>query len=130
MKILIVDDSKLLRERLLNLISEISGVEVVGTAENALSGYNSAKILLPDIAIVDISMPGGGGIKLLQQIKKDLPSVVVIILTNYPFPKYREKCNELGADYFFSKLKDIDNLTKLIGELSTQRTLNMQETIK
>ncbi|MBU1101782.1 MAG: response regulator [Bacteroidetes bacterium] len=118
MKLLIVDDSILLQERLAGMIGEIEGIEICGTAGNTLEGFELTKKLNPDIITVDISMPGGGGIKLLEKIKDYNANIIVIILTNYPYQEYKDKCFELGADYLFSKMKEIDSFMEVIGELS------------
>lgn len=118
MKLLIVDDSILLQERLSRMLSEIEGVELCGAASNTLEGFSKAKELKPDIITVDISMPGGGGIKLLEQLKNYNTKIIVIILTNYSYQEYKEKCYKLGADYFFSKMKEIDSFMEVITSLS------------
>jgi Response regulator containing a CheY-like receiver domain and an HTH DNA-binding domain len=48
-------------------------------------------------------MPGGSGVDVLKYIKKEQPSTVVIILTNYPYPQYRQECMDEGANFFFDK---------------------------
>lgn len=116
MKLIIVDDSILLQERLENMIDEIDGVEIVDKVGNTIDGLSSIKKHKPDFVIVDISMPGGGGIKLLKQVKELYPSVTIAIFTNYPYPEYKEKCLQLGADYFFSKSMEIEKLLTSIKE--------------
>ncbi|MGH2568587.1 MAG: response regulator, partial [Bacteroidota bacterium] len=60
----------------------------------------------PDVVILDIEMPGRNGIDLLRQIKRDYPSLAVIILTRASHVVYRAKCKAAGADYFFDKTKE------------------------
>nr|HOO91686.1 hypothetical protein [Syntrophales bacterium] len=55
----------------------------------------------------------------LKQIKKEIPPPVVIMLTNYPYPQYRKKCQALGADYFFDKVADIDKIYDTFIQLLT-----------
>ena len=124
MKVFIVDDSALVRERIIAMISEHPGIEITGQAENALEGINSILKQKPDVVILDIRMPGGNGIEVLRNIKKNNYAPTVIILTNYPYPQYRKKCIEAGADYFFDKStefnKIIEVLKKLIQESNAQ----------
>lgn len=124
MKVFIVDDSALVRERIIAMISEHPGIEITGQAENAQEAINSIRKLKPDVAILDIRMPGGNGIEVLRNIKKNNSAPTVIILTNYPYPQYRKKCMEAGADYFFDKStefqKIIEVLKKLIQESNAQ----------
>ena len=124
MKVFIVDDSALVRERLIALISEYPEIEITGQAENAQEAINSIRKLKPDVVILDIRMPGGNGIEVLRNIKKYNSAPTVIILTNYPYPQYRKKCMEAGADYFFDKStefhKIIEVIKKLIQESNAQ----------
>jgi DNA-binding NarL/FixJ family response regulator len=48
--------------------------------------------------------------EVLKRIKKENPSPIVIMLTNYPYPQYREKCQALGADHFFDKVTEIEKV--------------------
>jgi len=125
MKVFIVDDSALVRERLIAMISEHPEIEITGQAENAQEATNSIRKLKPDVAILDIRMPGGNGIEVLRNIKKNSSAPTVIILTNYPYPQYRKKCMEAGADYFFDKStefqKIIEVIKKLIQESNAQK---------
>lgn len=124
MKVFIVDDSALVRERIITMISEHPGIEIIGQAKNAQEGINSILKLKPDVVILDIRMPGGSGIEVLRNIKKNSSGPTIIILTNYPYPQYRKKCIEAGADYFFDKStefnKIIEVLKKLIQESNAQ----------
>ncbi len=118
--IYIVDDSKALRERLVSMLSEIDGIEVVGQARNAGEAIDGIRHLKPRVVILDIQMPGGNGIEVLRAIKQDLLPPVVLMLTNHPYAQYRDKCLELGADYFLDKTKDLENLTGIFKDLVKQ----------
>jgi DNA-binding NarL/FixJ family response regulator len=109
--IFIVDDSKILQERLVDMLSEIEGVEVIGQAYNAVDAIAGIQTLKPRVVILDIQMPGGNGIEMLKTIKQGSYPPVVIMLTNHPYSQYREKCMELGADFFLDKTRDFNKLT-------------------
>jgi DNA-binding NarL/FixJ family response regulator len=115
--IFIVDDSKVLRERLVNMLSEIDGVEVCGQAQNAAEAIAGIRSLKPRVVILDIQMPGGSGIEVLRTIKQDMCPPVVMMLTNHTYQQYRDKCMELGADYFFDKTQDFENITEIFKDL-------------
>ena len=117
MKVFIVDDSALVRERIIAMISENPGIEITGQAKNAQEGINSILKLKPDVVILDIRMPGGNGIEVLKNIKKNSSSPTIIILTNYPYPQYRKKCMEAGADYFFDKSTEFNKIIEVIKKL-------------
>ena len=117
MKILIADDSKMIRERIIAMISVIAGVEIVGQAENSGEAIVFIEVLKPDVVILDIRMPGGGGIEVLKKIKQKKIEIVKIILTNYPNSQYKKKCFELGADYFFNKSTEFNKITGVLSNL-------------
>ena len=113
-KVFIVDDSKLVRERLAELVSEISCVEVVDQTGDPRQVIPIIHEKHPDVVILDIRMPGKSGIDLIPDIKKAQSAPTVIILTNYPYPQYRKKCLDSGADYFLNKAGDFDKVGMLL----------------
>jgi len=110
MKVFLVDDSAIVLEKLAAMISGIDGVEIAGQALNAHDAIQSIVKLKPDVVILDIRMNGGSGMDVLKRIKKEIPPPIVIMLTNYPYPQYREKCQALGADYFFDKVTEFEKI--------------------
>ena len=116
-KVLIVDDSDLVRVRLKNILVDNGHLEIVGEARNSSEAIQKTKELHPDIVILDIKIPGENGIEVLKKIKKyELPSKV-IMLTNYPYPQYKQKCKELGAELFLQKSNDFEMLPDAIESL-------------
>lgn len=117
MKVFIADDSKVLRERLTNMLNDIEEIEIVGEAENGVEAVELILKLQPDVVILDIRMPEGSGINALQAIKKTQPDIVVIMFTNYPYTQYRRKCMVEGADYFFDKSSEFERVAKTLKQL-------------
>jgi DNA-binding NarL/FixJ family response regulator len=113
-QVFIVDDSPVVRDRLANLISELPNVEVVGQADIAFEAINSIRRLRPTVVVLDISMPGGSGMYVLESIKKDQPNPLIIMLTNFANDQYRQKCLRLGADYFFDKSTEFERVTEVL----------------
>lgn len=118
--ILIVDDSQALRDRLVTMLSEVEGIEIVGQARNAAEAISAIHRLRPRVVVLDIHMPGGSGIEVLRTIKGEAPLTVVVILTNHTHAPYRQKCMELGADYFLDKTRDLNKLTQILQDLVEQ----------
>ena len=116
-RIFIVDDSPVVRERLTGMISELAGMQVVGHAEIAFEAINSIRRLKPDVVVLDISMPGGSGMYVLETIKRERPCPLVIMLTNFAHDQYRKKCLQLGADYFFDKTTEFDRVIEVLRQL-------------
>ncbi len=96
------------------MLSKLKDVEVVGQAEDGLQAIDSIRKLKPDAVVLDIQMPKGSGIEVLQKIKIGEPSPTVIMLTNYPYPQYRKRCMDAGADFFFDKSAEFDEAIKAL----------------
>jgi len=114
MRILIADDSAVVRARLISLLADLRGIEVVGQAEDAIEARNLAEKLRPDVAILDLRMPKGSGADVLSDLKKLNPTPKVIMLTNYPHPENRKKCMDGGADYFFDKSNEFQKVVLVL----------------
>ena len=122
-EVFIVDDSPVVRERLANLIGELSDVSIIGEADIAFEAIQTIAKCKPDIVVLDISMPGGSGLYVLEKIKKDLPAPVVIMLTNFAHEQYRQKCLQLGADHFFDKTTEFQKVLEVIRDLPSNLQL-------
>lgn len=117
LKVVIVDDSALVRERLAAMVSDLEGVELVGQAANASEALEIIQRLKPDAVILDIRMPGGNGIQVLETIKADEAAPVIIILTAFPYRQYRQKCLSAGADYFFDKATEFEQVAEVLKKM-------------
>jgi len=117
MRILIADDSAVVRERLIGLLTDLRGIKVVGQAEDAIETRILAEKLRPDVAILDLRMPKGSGADVLYDIKKLNPAPKVIMLTNYPHPENKKKCIDGGADYFFDKSTEFQRVVSVLRDM-------------
>lgn len=120
MNVLLVDDSEILRNHLMTILSEMENVTVVGESTDTESAIQALQEKRPDLVILDIRMPGEGGIHVLKIAKEKYPALRVIIYTDYPYPQYRTKCMELGADYFFDKSTETEKMIDKIRQLARQ----------
>jgi len=91
MKVLIAYDSPIVYERLTGMVSNLKGIETIGHAHNASEAIN---------------------------IKKEHPDTVVIILTNYTYPQYRQRCMDEEADFFFDKSTESNEVTEVLKRLA------------
>lgn len=120
MNVLLVDDSEILRNHLMTILAEMENVTVVGESIDTESAIRDLKKNRPDLMILDIRMPGEGGIHVLKTAKEKYPEMRVIIYTDYPYPQYRTKCMELGADYFFDKSTETEKMIDKIRQLARE----------
>ena len=120
LKVYIADDSVVVREKLKEALEETDFIKVVGESGDAVQAITDIRRLDPQVTIIDIRMPGGGGLPVLQDLKACTPDRVAIILTSFPFPQYRQACLAAGADYFFDKTQDIQKMTDLLDGLAAK----------
>jgi two-component system, OmpR family, response regulator len=113
-KVFVVDDSAIVRERLITLLTEVPNVTIAGEAEMARDAIAGIQRHRPDVVVLDISMPGGSGIQVLETVKKDKPAPMVIMLTNFDHPQYRQRCMQLGADHFLDKSNNFERVIEIV----------------
>lgn len=118
MRVLIADDSIMVCRRLTALLGGLEGVDIVGQAHSAPDAIASITELRPEAVILDIQMPGGTGMDVLQKAKEAIPDSIVIMLTNYSRPPYRKKYMEAGADFFFDKSTEFEKVIGVFHQLS------------
>lgn len=103
MKLLIVDDSVKFQQRLSAVISELTGIRDIEYAVDVPGAIEAVKEKKPDVVVLDFQIPGGSGIDVLKAVQLENPRPIIIVFTNYPYPKFRKSCLAAGADYFFDK---------------------------
>ena len=110
LKTFIVEDSSVIRENLIELLQEMSPVQVVGTAEDETTAVTWLRSTLNacDLVIVDLFLKRGSGLGVLRAV--DVARRPLVVLSNYLSPAMRDKCLELGASAMFDKSNEIDSL--------------------
>ena len=121
MKVLIADDSDAIVKRLVAAIADVAGVEVIGRASTVVEADRAIRALRPDLVILDLHMPGGHGIDILDGLRRDGLAPAVIVLTNYDHPQFRRKSLEKGARFFFDKATDFDMVAEAVSMLARYR---------
>ena len=122
MKVYVVEDSAAVRERLLEMIREIADVEVVGEAgtyDAAVAGIMSTR---PDVAVLDIKLAddGGSGIDVLAEVRKGLPAMRAIVLSNYATPQHMKASADAGAEYFLDKFAEFERITEILVQMKNE----------
>lgn len=113
-RVYIVDDNRLLREGLAFMLAEKDGIVVVGAAENWHEALEEIDDLRPDIALIDIGIPGRDGIEITRSLRRDLPEVKVIILGMPDVTNEIMGCIEAGAAGYVLKEVSFDYLVETI----------------
>ena len=121
MRVVVVDDSKIVRERLIKMLTDIPSLVIVGEAGNSFEALYIIEEKNPDVVILDIKIPGDSGVEVLKRVKKMNSSIVIILLTNYPSEQYKKKCIEYGADYFFDKSEEYSKVKEVMESLVERR---------
>lgn len=128
MKMLLVEDSKLLREILCDAISHIDNVTVTAIAATQQQAINFLDDTAFDIVLLDIELALGNGFEVIRHFQKDnyaFKAPIVMMLTNHAHPHYRHLAKTLDVPYFFDKSMDFDLAIDAI-ELEASRFSNTQ----
>lgn len=120
-RVLLVDDHAVVREGYRRLIEKHSGLEVVAEADGAASGYQAFKGSSPDVVVVDISMPGRGGIDLVRQIRQRDPSAKILIFTMHASATYAQQAFRAGARGYVTKSSPPEVLVSAIRDVFVGR---------
>lgn len=118
MKVFLVEDSPLLRERLEKMLAAIPGAQTVGhapTARGAIAGIESAK---PDVVVLDIQLEEGSGFDVMRAVRDNGAPPVFYVLTNFAHEGYRRMAEKLGARGFFDKSREFGALREALAAVS------------
>lgn len=108
--ILIADDHTLFREALVNLLKTDPRFEVVGQAATGQEAVAQHRELSPDIVILDVHMPGRGGLDTIEEIKRRDARTKILMVTAHREDDYAIRCLRLGADGYLTKDQPVDQL--------------------
>jgi CheY-like chemotaxis protein len=128
MKMLLVEDSKLLRDILLDAIGHLNNITVTGTAATQQQAISLLDDTAFDIVLLDIELAQGNGFEVIKHIQQQnyaFKQPVLMMLTNHAHPHYRNLAKSLGVPYFFDKSMDFDLAIDAI-ELEADRFSNAQ----
>jgi DNA-binding NarL/FixJ family response regulator len=120
MKVFVVEDSAAVRERLVEMIREVEDMNVVGEADTYGTAIDGIRSTVPDVAILDIKLAddAGSGIDVLNEVRKSMPAVKAIIMSNYITPQHMKASADAGAEYFLDKSVDFDRIPEILRQMS------------
>jgi two-component system NarL family response regulator len=113
-KVLIVDDHHVVREGISSILNIVDGIEVSGEAKDGREAIEQARALLPDVILIDISMPQMDGVIATRAIKSEHPHISIIALTMYEEEQYIYDMIRAGATGYLLKDTDSSDLIKAI----------------
>ena len=128
-RVLLVDDHPVVRAGYLRLLSQDPGIQVVAEANHADEGYQAFVQHDPDVTITDLSMPGVGGLALLQKIRARDPQAKVLVCSMYDAPQVVRRALQTGAQGFVSKNAQPQELVKAVHALHAGRPYTSEGTL-
>ena len=121
MRILIVDDSELIRRGVANILSSESDWQVCGEAKDGIEGIEKAVELIPDLVLLDVSMPGLGGLETASRLLQELPNIDIIFLSQHDPVHLLPRALELGARACVDKSRLTKDLIPTIKRIAANR---------
>ena len=117
MKVLLADDSVLILERLKEMLSIHRQVKIVASLKDGNEALAAIKDLKPDLAVIDINIPGLSGLKILNEVRKENKIIKIIFLTFYSADHYMKIAMQSGANYFLNKADDFEKVSQIIEDM-------------
>lgn len=120
MKVFVVEDSAAVRERLVEMVQGVEDVQVVGEAGTYGKAVAGIMSTLPDVAILDIKLADDArsGIDVLNEVRKTMPAIRAIIMSNHFTPQHAKASADAGAEYFLDKSVDFERIPGILEEMS------------
>ena len=124
LRVVIVEDSPIIRARLTESLTEIQNLTIVGQAETEAEAVSILRDGGWDAVILDLQLKAGTGLGVLKRLREvGRPAhAKVIVFTNYAFPQYRDRSLSFGADYFFDKSREFDRVRDVLTDLASGET--------
>ena len=115
LKVFLVEDSRFIRERLIEEIASTRETEFVGCAETESEAVEKLSKLDCDAIVLDINLARGSGFEVLKSVRANhARRPQVIVFTNFAYPFYRQLTMKMGADFFLDKATDFNRLLEII----------------
>jgi DNA-binding NarL/FixJ family response regulator len=122
LKLLLVEDSRQMQDVLTQSVHAVPGLELVGVVATAADAMAAFKSHHPDVVILDLVLRAGSGLDVLRSIKQHTPACRVLVFSGHDEEPFPSRCVAAGADHFFSKARQhqelIQELNKFTGDLT------------
>lgn len=113
-----------LQQRIADMLRKVAGLTLVGQTRSVAVAQQMIRELQPDLVILDLQLADGNGMDILRETKRTHPSTRFVIFTNQCEAAYRQRCLDLGAEYFLCKSTEHKSLLKISELWSSMKDLN------
>jgi DNA-binding NarL/FixJ family response regulator len=113
-KVLVVDDHQLVRTGTSRLLEDIDDIEIVGQADSGEDAIKQVRELKPDVVLMDVQMPGIGGLEATRRCLRIRPSLKVIAVTIYEEEPFPSQLLQIGAVGYLTKKADVTEMAHAI----------------
>lgn len=117
--VVVVDDHDLVRTGICRLLSDVKGIKVIDEANNGEKAVELARKLEPDVILMDVKMPGIGGLEATRKIHKSFPDIKILAVTAFADNPFPSKLFQAGASGFLTKEASIDEISLAIRTLAS-----------
>ena len=123
LRVFLVEDNPLIRERLIESLTSTGRIEVVGYAEGEREAVDALSDGRWDAVLLDLQLKQGNGLGVLRAIGPARPhGAKILVLTTYAIPQYRDRSLALGADAFFDKSREYDRAVDMLSDFAATRS--------
>lgn len=129
-RVILIDDHPMFRIGVAHYLSGTGHIEIVGQADDGLSGLHIAENVAWDVAVVDISLPKLGGTEVVRRLRAAFPGCHVVVLSHFPSAAFEAHLREVGAHAFVSKVSPPEALVSAIEAAAAGKPWLGQETVR
>ncbi len=125
-RVVIVDDHRLIRDALSDLISAERGIDVVASVGDASAAVRAVGEARPDVLLLDIALPDANGLDLIDRIRKRNPETHVLVLSMHSEPEYAAEARERGACGLIAKSAPVEELIEAIRSVAAGESIPVE----
>jgi DNA-binding NarL/FixJ family response regulator len=118
-RVLLVEDSRVLAERMRETLAALEDVVVVASVTDESAAVAAVRDNEVDVIVLDLQLKEGTGFGVMERLGKSRPTIIVF--TNYMLPEYQRLASLLGVEYFLNKSRDYERLPEIIQEIGASQ---------